>query len=111
MAFFSGARVSLNGRPFSVLDEGVVISVPAQPLEDLRNGVFRLDFEAPISSRAGQMLARMQQELAVKKTRAALRAAGLSCRAIWLGDDLTWRVGRSGDVVAMLDDLGIPAVQ
>ncbi|MGY6246221.1 hypothetical protein ACXIUS_01570 [Bosea thiooxidans] len=111
MALFSGTSISLNGGPFSVLDGGVVISVPEHSPEEISAGWLKVDIEAPLDSRIGQILARMQQEQSLAKTRAALRAAGLTCRAIWLGDDLKWRVGRSGDVVAMLDDLGIPAVR
>lgn len=40
-----------------------------------------------------------------------LRAAGRrSLRATWLGDDGRLRRGRSGDLVTMLDDLGVPTV-
>lgn len=40
-----------------------------------------------------------------------IRAAGLrSLRSCWLGDDGRLRRGRSGDLVTMLDDLGVPNV-
>ncbi|WP_336810911.1 hypothetical protein [Bosea sp. MMO-172] len=111
MAMFAGARISLDGRPFSALDGEVVFTVPEHSAEDIRSGVFRIDIEAPLDTRIGQIIARAQQEIALSKCCSALRVAGLACRAIWIGDDLSWRVGRSGDVVTMLDDLGIPAVR
>lgn len=37
------------------------------------------------------------------------RNPGPRVRAVWPGDDGSIRIGRSGDVVQMLDDLRIPS--
>lgn len=42
--------------------------------------------------------------------RSRMQACGLAYRAIWAGDEGSLRVGHSGDVVTMLDDLNRPAV-
>lgn len=42
--------------------------------------------------------------------REAMKALNLGCRAIWEGGDGRLRCGHSGDVVTMLDDLGIPTI-
>lgn len=75
MAMFAGAHISINGRPFSALDEGVVISVPEPSPDDIRLGVLAIDVEAPLDSRIGQILARMDQERALR--RRALRCERL----------------------------------
>lgn len=48
-----------------------------------------------------------EAEKLILKIIKTLAAAGLDCRALWAGCDGSLRVGRSGDVVTMLDDLNI----
>lgn len=111
MAFFSGARISLNGEPFGALDAEVSVSVPDHGLEGIRAGIVCFEIVAPIDTRVGRIIALKSLQASLSAGRQMLRSAGVICRAYWLDDDLRWRVGRSGDVVAMLDDLSIPAVQ
>lgn len=39
-----------------------------------------------------------------------LRAAGLRPRPVWIGDDRRLRIGHSGDMVTMLDDMRQPTI-
>lgn len=49
-------------------------------------------------------------DLAAWRKRLALHGGGIRSFAVWHGDDGSLRVGRSGDVVTMLDDLDISSV-
>lgn len=48
--------------------------------------------------------------MTIDEIKATLAIAGLRCRPIWRGNDGALRVGHSGDMVTMLEDLRIAAI-
>jgi hypothetical protein len=46
----------------------------------------------------------------VREIVAICHLVGVKPRPIWLGDDGAMRVGHSGDMVQLLDDLGVPTI-
>lgn len=52
----------------------------------------------------------MVASLTEAEIRTGLEEVRSVSRALWFGDDGRLRRGRSGDLVTMLDDLGIPTV-